>query len=151
MGVMGRVGVWAILLALVSCSSEPPADSLGTALYDLVEALGDPSLSVEDRRAAAEMIAASTSARVIPALIRSLRDKRVHDPEALPPVSSGGGGKSYSENVGQACERLLYRIILKGDAPRGFKVEKWGPWWEENRHKSLTEIRVEAARKNSAP
>jgi hypothetical protein len=151
MGVRCRIGVSAAILAFVSCSSEPPADSLGTALYDLVYALGDSSLPVEERRAAAEMIAASTSTQVIPALIRSLRDKRVHDPEALPPISSGGGGRSYSESVGQACERLLYRIILNGNAPRGFKVDKWGPWWEENRNKSLTAIRVEAARQNGSP
>lgn len=137
--------------SVCSCCSRPHGDPLGHAYHDLIEALGNQSLSVPQRHTARFMLVQAHSRDVLPLLISSLQDTRVHDPEASGPGEPADGSTHIVETVGKTCEAMLYEIVLRGEPRRAFRITDWNQWWEANRDKDMGSICDEAIRQNGPP
>jgi hypothetical protein len=136
-----------VLMVTSSCANGSRGDSLSGAYAQLVQALGDPALSMWKRETAKSMLSEGDK-EVIPVLISALGDRRTFDPEYVDP-SASIDAKPRIQTVGEVCERVLYGVI-SGHQLRRYYVADWPAWWDQHKSKDLSEI-IAMVRANSVP
>lgn len=121
---------------------------------ELIHRMGEPNVSVEDRRKASNELAKMGGKEIIPALIEGMKDQRVFDPE----VDAAGQSEyltapgepphkrmTYVETVDMACMSIL-RELLSIPVSKGtnyYPVENWDAWWHNHRDMTLEQMRQE--------
>jgi hypothetical protein len=123
----------------ISCAK--PENSLLRAYAELINALGDPQLSREDRRSAAQILAKEQDDRIIPMLIEATDDSRLHDPTHQIP-NGGEDQPRVPITAGEKAEILLYFKLCR-NLRSNYRVDDWKQWWAARSSKTVDEIRDE--------
>ncbi|HLF94495.1 MAG TPA: hypothetical protein VJB14_13615 [Planctomycetota bacterium] len=119
-----------------------------TEAYErLAHVLGDPSLPMEKRQRAAQLLGRSDK-EVLPVLIVHLKDGRTHQGDYRDISETSDRDRivpSRSLTVGEKCESLLYEIVFGTvRLPIEARVGDWNRWWAINRGKPFQEIVADA-------
>lgn len=140
------------ILVMSSCSEKkdvtvvtekPTEKSIIGAYRALVSALGDGTLSQEERDIAQRMLLKANE-DAIPVLIGSLKDDRVYNPRWLPANVASGDIRKLT--VGEAADMTLNALVFP-NAPRGFHIPDWSQFWDEHKGMKLSEIQNEVRSK----
>jgi len=123
----------------------PSPRSVHDVYVTLVHMLGDPAVSVEERRHIRELIKRAADHRATTALIEGSYDRRECDPHGRVPSNPD----FTSVTVGEECDLLLFSIwgIRLRSAYQG-TIGDWRTWWSARKDKSPEEIREEIRKYN---
>lgn len=166
-----RAKILAMGLLLLFVTGMLPAAGNEREMEILFDKLADPSATADARHAIEEQIVAN-GRRAIEPLIGHLNDKREFERRKRlanenlminAPANRNAPAPVYVEDritIGDRCRLLLARIItppgyrspyesnakpfeLGGQEHWYFHVVDWPRWWQENKQKSLSQIRSE--------
>lgn len=109
----------------------------------MVNLLGDPNVTLEERRNVRALLERAGDYRATQALVAGTSDMREHDPEGrLPSLPD-----KVSISVSEVCD-LLLRRIWGMKLRSAYVVSDWKEWWSARKDRSPDEIREEVRKYN---